>query len=361
MRNRFISFSIHVLIAGLVFCFSAAAQNVITGKVVDEETGEPLSFANVYLSNTTIGTSSDPDGNFLLHNIPPGPYELIVQYVGYELFIKKIELDRNSEIHFNVELIQKPIKGDEVVVEAPDAEWWRERFKEFKREFLGPTSFAKDCKILNPHVLEFAPVSKIEGYRVVTDSVLVVENRALGYNVHITLVDFRWGSVYKHPIYQLKLHTRFEPLQPQDDDEQEKWARNRRKAHEGSLRHFLKSLATGTIDNRFTIIKYPRDFLEKQREEFLTVVDRDEAEGVSPEELDVIPYDGERIKKFYLRGLLEVKYLSRATLKKGYLSIQGSYALIDTLGNAYDASKFNVSGDWSETRISGLLPNNYRP
>ncbi len=45
----------------------------ITGKVVDEATGEPLEFVNVFVANTTSGTSTGTDGTYTLSNIRPGP------------------------------------------------------------------------------------------------------------------------------------------------------------------------------------------------------------------------------------------------------------------------------------------------
>ncbi|MCC6399049.1 MAG: carboxypeptidase-like regulatory domain-containing protein, partial [Bacteroidetes bacterium] len=44
-------------------CSICSAQpGTLRGHVVDEETGEPLEFVNVFLAGTTSGTSSDPQG-----------------------------------------------------------------------------------------------------------------------------------------------------------------------------------------------------------------------------------------------------------------------------------------------------------
>ena len=41
-----------------------SAQTKVRGTVTDAETGEPLPFANVVFPGTTVGTITDPDGNY---------------------------------------------------------------------------------------------------------------------------------------------------------------------------------------------------------------------------------------------------------------------------------------------------------
>jgi iron complex outermembrane receptor protein len=60
----------------------AFAQRTITGKVTDGSTGEPLIGANILVVGTTVGTSTDIDGNYSL-NVPEGATELEITYTGY--------------------------------------------------------------------------------------------------------------------------------------------------------------------------------------------------------------------------------------------------------------------------------------
>ena len=53
----------------------------ISGTIYDEN-GDPLNNANVFLDGTTIGMSSDIDGNYKLESIPPGFYDIVFSYVG---------------------------------------------------------------------------------------------------------------------------------------------------------------------------------------------------------------------------------------------------------------------------------------
>ncbi|MGA2822475.1 MAG: carboxypeptidase-like regulatory domain-containing protein, partial [Bacteroidales bacterium] len=71
----------------LLFFHPISGQNFIEikGRVVDSTSGNPLSFAQISLHHTGIGTTSNEDGNFHL-DIPAGNREdtLLIYYLGYE-------------------------------------------------------------------------------------------------------------------------------------------------------------------------------------------------------------------------------------------------------------------------------------
>ena len=46
------------------------SQYNISGFIYDSETGESLPGANIFLENTSYGTTSDIDGYFIILNIP---------------------------------------------------------------------------------------------------------------------------------------------------------------------------------------------------------------------------------------------------------------------------------------------------
>ncbi len=57
----------------------ALAQQFVTGKVLDQITGEPLIGVNVYVQNTTIGTVTDTSGYFML-SLEQAEAKLVVNY-----------------------------------------------------------------------------------------------------------------------------------------------------------------------------------------------------------------------------------------------------------------------------------------
>lgn len=71
----------------LVLPALVGAQTALQGKIVDEETKEPVLFCNVALYKNDVllqGVESDVDGNYAFSNIDPGTYDIEVSYVGYQ-------------------------------------------------------------------------------------------------------------------------------------------------------------------------------------------------------------------------------------------------------------------------------------
>ena len=59
----------------------SAQQRVITGTVISEEDGLGLPGATVLVKGTTVGTTTDLDGNYSI-NVPAGSDVLIFSFVG---------------------------------------------------------------------------------------------------------------------------------------------------------------------------------------------------------------------------------------------------------------------------------------
>jgi hypothetical protein len=78
-RKLFLSLLALFVIPGLVF----AQNGKIRGKVTDRETGEALIGATVALEGTTLGASSDINGEYIILNVAPGSYTVKATYVGY--------------------------------------------------------------------------------------------------------------------------------------------------------------------------------------------------------------------------------------------------------------------------------------
>ena len=81
---------------------------ILSGKITDEKTGEPLPGASVYFADDKIGTSADGNGNYILANIPPGHHVIEISHAGYATLVEHLEL--NSDL-------QKDFKLSSVVVE----------------------------------------------------------------------------------------------------------------------------------------------------------------------------------------------------------------------------------------------------
>ena len=56
----------------------------IAGRIQSSENGEALVGVSVLIQGTTIGASTDVDGNYTIINIPPGTYAVVTSGVGYQ-------------------------------------------------------------------------------------------------------------------------------------------------------------------------------------------------------------------------------------------------------------------------------------
>lgn len=74
-------FSLLVLLTCIPVYASALDHNV-KGRVIDEN-GQPLPGATIRLDSTGIGTSSDAEGFFYLHEVPDNIRDITVSFVGY--------------------------------------------------------------------------------------------------------------------------------------------------------------------------------------------------------------------------------------------------------------------------------------
>lgn len=73
---------LHLLIGVFIFGITGNAQNVVTGRVIDEAR-EPVIGANVIIKGTSNGTSTDIDGNFTLIAKDKYPVTVSVSFIGY--------------------------------------------------------------------------------------------------------------------------------------------------------------------------------------------------------------------------------------------------------------------------------------
>ena len=82
----------------------AIAQNTIKGFVYDNDSGEPIPFANVVLKGTNYGVATDINGFFSINKIPDGKYTLTLRYVGFEEYAEEITLSGKQVVSRKINL-----------------------------------------------------------------------------------------------------------------------------------------------------------------------------------------------------------------------------------------------------------------
>ena len=92
----------------------------ITGTVLDSETLKPLQGANVVLFGTTIGSTTDENGNYILKNVPLGTLTISVSFIGFKTQQNEIWFNQNKS-NLNFKLEPTILRGKEVIVTATRA------------------------------------------------------------------------------------------------------------------------------------------------------------------------------------------------------------------------------------------------
>ncbi len=87
----------------------------ISGKVVDADTRQALSFVNVLLRDARMGTVTDSDGLFRIINIHPGEYVLEARMMGYgPLMLRNVEVKAGFETIVEFGLAPALIQMEEI-------------------------------------------------------------------------------------------------------------------------------------------------------------------------------------------------------------------------------------------------------
>lgn len=110
-----------VLSLALIVSAGAAERGVITGTVVDSQTGELLIGATVMLEGTSLGAKTNLNGIYMIRDVPPGLYAVQITSLGYSTArVEDVMLDR-APVTINLGLVQKVMETEKVVTVKGEA------------------------------------------------------------------------------------------------------------------------------------------------------------------------------------------------------------------------------------------------
>ncbi|PKQ45789.1 SusC/RagA family TonB-linked outer membrane protein [Confluentibacter flavum] len=137
----------------------SSAQNVEVSGVIQDESGIPIPGANVVVKNTTIGTVSDFDGNFIVSNVEIGS-TLTFSYIGY--LTNEVVITNNSNL--TITLQEDIAKLDEIVVIGYGTQT--------KKEITGAVSVisSESIEALKPTRIEQALQGQVAGVNITSQS-----------------------------------------------------------------------------------------------------------------------------------------------------------------------------------------------
>jgi hypothetical protein len=328
----------------------------ISGIVNQELSGDPIEGASVYLDNTTTGTSTADNGTFSFSTRHTGEQTLIISFVGFHTASYPVDLDKPATLrNLNIELRPNRIDLDDIVITADNSEW-QSNYDAFKKEFLGTGLLASKSSIQNRWVLDFVRTPSGELFATAS-APLIVENRALGYQITVGMKEFLWKLHNDTGLMMFDLN--FSELTPETIQEEKEWAANRERTYRGSLQHFLQSLYHDELSrNQFDVVRFKGNRPDKIYE-----LKRDQEIMMALMENRVSPAGfTEDVKAFKINGPVDVLYGQRRfrtdDRSRGRLSPQTTNGvfLVRKDGTLVNPRVIGVEGYWRSERLANKLP-----
>ncbi|MDR1153957.1 MAG: carboxypeptidase-like regulatory domain-containing protein [Bacteroidales bacterium] len=254
-RNRVI-FLLSLLLLHLNTYSQSRVQRVITGQVVDADTGDPVPTASVFIANTTVGTTTDDEGNYQLKIPGEGNYEIVVSHVGYIPESHTININR-SFTRINVSL--KIHELNEVEITANNNIKEQDIYLFWKR-ILGVPLETKSIRVINPNDVYLFYNPETRYLKASCRVPIQIVNEETGYHIQYILYSFIHN--YNKNITSWEGHPLFEELQPKNKRQKSTWENNRKKIYHASLVHFVRSLYHGNLLQDGFMLNYIRRYYD---------------------------------------------------------------------------------------------------
>lgn len=349
--------------------FSAFAQTgTISGKVTDSQTGEALPFCNVFVNNSTIATTTDLDGNFVLENIPEGDFEIGFSFIGYQAQQKPASIKPGSKLTFNISLTSLEQELSDVEIKASRDRAWERELRKFKNYFLGNDEMAAQCEILNPWVIDFPADNTNNNFRAEALQPIEIENRALGYSLTFDLKQFQFTPQY----YIISGATRFSDLESPDPKTKAEWEQKRLETYLKSPSNMFRSLITGTHNQEGFYLYGDKAGGSESRNLRSDIFANELGKSVIPYKPEQLVQAGRKPGEYriFMKGRIEIHYekgystvntYKDAPYPISWIEVNGNYVTVNSNGMVINQKDVTFSGDMDKRKISSLLPFDYEP
>lgn len=337
-----------------------------SGRLVDAASGEPVARATIRVGRTYQHAISDSTGAFTLPNVPLGRHDVMVMAPAYGTSIHALIVSQDGVVNDAVFRLS-PVSSTNVAPASDEGEAPRV----FERLYLGSARFP-ECTLTNPDGVRFTTQTRDDAalIRVASREPLVVENRWLGYRVHVALQDMVMIRRPKGFMVQHDNVAAFEDLKPRDEEERRRWQKNRREAYWGSLRHFLSALAVGRAGKEEFRV-YGGSRVENAMT-LGTLSSRTVASEVDPALfVSQTVYAFARVLRFPEEWMItfdapvydeDTEFQGiRMGAQTSWMRLPEGMAPFTLRGDLFDSNSVRLSGYWAVRRVCQLLPHSYQP
>lgn len=321
-----------ILIFLFINFYVAAYNQVIKGTVLDIEKKGPIGFAYIYFSGTSSGTQSDQKGNFELEVSKNASIPLTISAIGY---YSSTLTDFSTDKPHIIYMTPKTYQLREVSINAKSlAKKRKANLVLFKNVFLGTTTNAEKCDIINENDITFNYESDDDTLKAFASKPILIDNRGLGYKITYYLDRFEYYKNSKS--FFIKGNVVFNDVLPDIEVQKQSIERRRRAAYLVSRMHFFRALWANDLKSAGFIVKNPSGRILNYKD----IVIQEDSHGKFlkyPENLDIFYY---------------------AKLPIGQISFLKERVYFDNSGY-FDSLGISWEGEFASQRVGELLPYDY--
>ncbi len=326
-----------VLTIFFLFVFRISMSQEISGIVMAGKTDQPLEGVSIYFDNTTYGTTTNSEGEFILDFHKDINTPLIISSMGYETVI--LHFFSTTE-KLKIYLYEATDVLDEVVLPSKD-DWPRElKLKEFRKNYLGESKNGLRSKILNEDDIILKYNKKKKRLTAKAKAPIKIENSNLKYLITVDLQQFEVKYYYVSKNLK-RLNTQYINYSGRNfykslqDLPTKTTIEKRLDAYFGSTLHFMRALANENLEEEG--YKLYIGNIPYKSEKYITV----------------IPVDNNNSVKVRLKDRFSIIYNNE---KRSSLESLTTEFYIDNFGNHSPPEKVRFGGDFGKQRMGDALP-----
>ncbi len=99
---------------------AVGAQTTVTGRVINDSTGEPLEGVNIVIIGTDMGAATDQNGEFTVANVPEGNTRIRASHIGFGVVTKRIQME-GPRMTVDFSLAPESLTAPQLIIEPTRA------------------------------------------------------------------------------------------------------------------------------------------------------------------------------------------------------------------------------------------------
>lgn len=377
------------------FFLSLAAQDRITGILLDSTNQEPVAFATVYLDGTSTGDVSNDAGQFTITtSLTRRPLSLVISHLNYRTQTLAVE-----DVSAPLRVLLVPKAAVLTQINIADDNNRAKNLAEFHAALIGNDAWGQKASMLNDEVLfferDYEPSTitvRGEGTRkllqnrklrnakwsgdnkkltydrevnlkATTNGALRVGLPDLGYVIHLDLKEFSNDYVSRQTSFLgTSFYQTVDKLKPKQLKRVEA---NRERAYWGSRMHFARSLVRDSLEeNGFAVYEV---ISEEKFSGKIETAPVDLVDSLSLNELGFYELRNLAGREFAILYFGDRKYRPvPATRRRGVQPIQSRFFMVAPVARIFPDGSLGdpylvFSGDIGGRAMAWSLPSDYQP